>query len=43
MKGKTAKTYLSRVFDEAMTMDYLTQIGAENEIKGWFDKITQML
>lgn len=43
MKGKTAKTYLSRVFDEAMTMDYLTQIDAEDEIKGWFDKIKQML
>lgn len=43
MKGQRAKPYLSKVFNEAMTMDYLTQIGAEEEIKGWFDKITNML
>lgn len=43
MKGSRAKPYLSKVFNEAMTMEYLTQIGAEEEIKGWFDKITNML
>lgn len=43
MKGQKAKPYLSKVFDETMTMEYINQIGAEEEIKGWFDKITEML
>lgn len=43
MKGNKAKTYLSKVFNEAMTMDYLSQLGAEEEIKGWFDNITKLL
>lgn len=43
MKGTKAKPYLSKVFNEAMTMDYLNQIGAEEEIKGWFDKIKEIL
>lgn len=43
MKGKTAKTYLSRVFENAMKLEHLIDNGAEEEIKGWFDRIGGML
>lgn len=43
MKGNTAKTYLSKVFNEAMTMEEITKIGAEEEILGWFQRIHKML
>ena len=43
MKGKTAKNYLSKVFQEGMNMKYLEEIDPNGEVKGWFDKITSML
>ena len=43
MKGKTAKSYLSKVFQEGMNMKYLEEIDPNGEVKGWFDKITSML
>ena len=43
MKGKTAKNYLSKVFQEGMNMKYLEEIDPNGEVKGWFDKIASML
>ena len=43
MKGKTAKNYLSKVFQEGMNMKYLEEIDPNGKVKGWFDKITSML
>ena len=43
MKGKTAKNYLSKVFQEGMNMKYLEEIDPNGEVKGWFDRITSML
>ena len=43
MNGKTAKSYLSKVFQEGMNMKYLEEIDPNGEVKGWFDKITSML
>ena len=43
MKGKTAKSYLSKVFQEGMNMKYLEETDPNEEVKGWFDKITSML
>lgn len=43
MKGNKAKTYLSKVFNEAMTWEHLVGLGVEEEVKGWFDRIGGML
>lgn len=43
MKGKTAKNYLSKVFQEGMNMKYLEEIDPDGEVKGWFERITSML
>ena len=43
MKGKTAKNYLSKVFQEGMNMKYLEEIDPNGEVKGWFDRIASML
>lgn len=43
MKGKTAKNYLSKVFQEGMTIKYLEEIDPKGEVKGWFDKIASIL
>lgn len=43
MGGSKAKSYLSRVFNEAMTWDRLVDIGVGDEVKGWFDRIGGML
>ena len=43
MKGKTAKTYLSKVFQEGMNINYLEEIDPDGEVKEWFDRIASML
>ena len=43
MNGKTAKSYLSKVFQEGMNMKYLEEMDPNGEVKGWFDRITSML
>lgn len=43
MKGKTAKNYLSKVFQEGMTIKYLEEIDPNGEIKGLFDRIASIL
>lgn len=43
MKGKTAKNYLSKVFQNGMNLKYLEEIDPDGEVKGWFDRITSML
>lgn len=43
MKDNKAKTYLSKVFQEGMTVDYLEEIDPQGEVKGWFKRITSML
>ena len=43
MKGKTAKNYLSKVFQEGMTLKYLEEIDPNGEVKRWFDRIASML
>lgn len=43
MKDSTAKTYLSKVFEEAMSYDLLMDRDPDGEIKGWFDKIKEMV
>lgn len=42
-KDNTSKYYLSIVFDQKMTIDYLEEIDTKGEIKGWFEKITEMV
>ena len=39
----TAKSKLSKVFTDKMTLDLLESRDPEGEIKSWFDKIAQML
>ena len=43
--GKIAllKTYLSKVFTDAMTCDLLEERDPDGEIKGWFDRMALML
>lgn len=43
MKGKTAKPYLSKVFQEGMNIQYLEEVDPNGEVKGWFDRIASML
>jgi len=43
MKSNRAKIYLSKVFEEAMTLDYLEEMDTCGEIKQWFEDITKML
>lgn len=43
MKGNKAKTYLSKVFQEGMTIKYLEEIDPSGEVKGWLDRIDSML
>lgn len=43
MKGETAKRYLSKVFEEGMTMEHLSDVGAEDEIKLWFNRIEELV
>lgn len=38
-----AKKRLSKVFTDAMTCDFLEEIDPDGEVKGWFDRITQVL
>lgn len=42
-KDNTSKYYLSIVFDQKMTIDYLEEIDTTGEVKGWFEKITEMV
>lgn len=42
-KDNTSKYYLSAVFDQKMTIDYLEVIDTKGEVKGWFEKITKMV
>lgn len=42
-KDSTSKTYLSKVFTEAMTCDLLEKRDPDGEIKSWFDKIASLL
>lgn len=42
-KDSTSKTYLSKVFTDAMTYDLLEKRDPDGEIKGWFDKIASLL
>lgn len=42
-KDSTSKTYLSKVFTDAMTCDLLEERDPEGEVKGWFNKIASML
>ena len=42
-KDNTSKYYLSIVFDQKMTIDYLEEINTTGEVKGWFEKITEMV
>lgn len=43
MKGKTAKNYLSKVFQKGMSLKYLEEMDPAGEVKGWFDRIASML
>lgn len=43
MKGKRAKIYLSKVFENTMNYYLLAERDPNGEIKGWFDKIESML
>lgn len=43
MKGQRAKIYLSRVFEEDMTIGMLEEIDPQGEVKGWFERISNML
>ena len=42
-KDTTSKMQLSRVFEHAMNYDLLVLRDPEGEIKGWFDKIHQLV
>ena len=42
-KDSTSKTYLSKVFTDAMTCDLLEERDPDGEIKGWFDRMALML
>lgn len=42
-RANTAKTYLSKVFTDAMTCDMLEERDPDGEVKGWFDKIATIL
>lgn len=42
MKDKRSKTYLSKVFTDAMSYERLESIDAIEEVKGWFDKISEL-
>ena len=42
-KDNTSKYYLSVVFDQKMTIEYLEEVDPIGEIKGWFEKITEMV
>lgn len=43
MKDNTSKKYLSKVFKEAMTYEYLMERDGEEEIMGWFKRIQEIL
>ena len=43
MKDRTSKIYLSQVFEEKMNYDLLMERDTEGEIKGWFDRIKQLV
>lgn len=42
-RDSRAKTYLSKVFTDAMTCDMLEERDPDGEVKGWFDKIATIL
>lgn len=42
MKPDKSKIYLSRVFDQKMTIKYLEEVDPIGEVKGWFERITKM-
>lgn len=43
MGDTKSKTYLSKAFQNAMTYDLLMKQDSEGEVKGWFDKIKEMV
>ena len=43
MKDNPSKKYLSKVFIESMNYQRLVERDPNGEVKGWFDKIENML